>query len=226
MSDFGIPAPVVAKYLDTQRIIPARNGDYTILVLFALGSTQGKWNTLIDMLMMFKHHHDGNTPLVSILPDVAASSCGYQDMGLGDLCRAIHQANVELKIAELSELACAAETISVLTPSQAYECLIADNTELIKVAEISNRTLGVMITPYPPGIPLIMPGEKVTAESQAIVDYLVALQTFGQRFPGFEHELQGVEVDENGVYWVRCIKEKPVTTRKTPADKNPIYSLF
>jgi arginine decarboxylase len=68
-----------------------------------------------------------------------------------------------------------------------------------------------MITPYPPGIPLIMPGEKVTSESRAIVDYLVALQTFGQRFPGFEHELQGVEVDENGTYWVRCIKETPAS---------------
>ncbi|VEA70078.1 Lysine decarboxylase, inducible [Serratia rubidaea] len=41
MSEFGIPAPVVAKYLDMQRIIPARNGDYTLLILFALGSTQG-----------------------------------------------------------------------------------------------------------------------------------------------------------------------------------------
>ncbi|WP_431224327.1 Orn/Lys/Arg decarboxylase N-terminal domain-containing protein [Serratia sp. L9] len=226
MSDFGIPAPVVAKYLDTQRIIPARNGDYTILVLFALGSTQGKWNTLIDMLMMFKHHHDDNTPLATILPEVAASAPGYQDMGLGDLCRAIHQANIELRISELSELACSMEAIPVLTPSQAYECLIADKTERVKAAEINNRTLGVMITPYPPGIPLIMPGEKVTVESQAIVDYLVALQTFGQRFPGFEHELQGVEVDEEGIYWVRCIKETPTNVLKDPAEKNPIYAMF
>jgi arginine decarboxylase len=226
MSAFGIPAPVVAKFLDTQRIIPARNGDYTILVLFALGSTQGKWNTLIDMLMMFKHHHDDNTPLASILPEVAASSPGYRNMGLSDLCRSIHQANIELKIAELLELACSAEAIPVLTPSQAYQCLIADQTELVKVAEISNRTLGVMITPYPPGIPLIMPGEQVTSESRAIVDYLVALQAFGQRFPGFEHELQGVEVDESGTYWVRCIKETPASKKKNPADKNPIYSMF
>lgn len=222
MSDFGIPAPVVAKFLDTQRIIPAKNGDYTILVLFALGSTQGKWNTLIDMLMVFKHHHDANTPLASILPEIATSSPGYRNMGLGDLCRSIHQTNIELKIAELLELACSAETIPVLTPSRAYQCLISDETELVKVAEIRNRTLGVMITPYPPGIPLIMPGEKVTTESLVIVDYLIALQTFGQRFPGFEHELQGVEVDDNGTYWVRCIKESPIRSKKNLADKNPI----
>jgi arginine decarboxylase len=221
MNVFGIPAPVVAKFLDTQRIIPARNGDYTILVLFALGSTQGKWNTLIDMLMIFKHHYDENTPLTTVLPQVAASSSAYRNMGIGDLCRSIHQANIELKIAELLELACSAEAIPVLTPSQAYQCLISDQTEQVKAADINNRTLGVMITPYPPGIPLIMPGEKVTSESRAIVDYLVALQTFGQRFPGFEHELQGVEVDENGTYWVRCIKETPASA----ADKAPVYSM-
>ncbi|QHA87192.1 Orn/Lys/Arg decarboxylase N-terminal domain-containing protein [Serratia rhizosphaerae] len=220
-SDFGIPAPVVVKYLDTQRIIPARNGDYTILVLFALGSTQGKWNTLIDTLMMFKYHHDTNTPLAEILPDISARYACYQGMGLGDLCRAIHYANIELKVAELLELACTVEAIPVLAPSQAYECLIANQTELVKIEDMYNRTLGVMITPYPPGIPLIMPGEKVTEESRPIIDYLTALQTFGQRFPGFEHELQGVDVDDDGFYWVRCIKEEPLT-RKSVSGVMPV----
>lgn len=225
MSDFGIPAPVVAKFLDTQRIIPARNGDYTLLILFALGSTQGKWNTLIDMLVLFKHHHDDNTLLSSILPEVANSSPLYHRMGLKDLCHSIHQTNIELKITDLLERACSAEAIPLLTPSKAYQCLIANETELVKVAEINNRILGVMITPYPPGIPLIMPGEMITEESRAIVDYLVALQTFGQRFPGFEHELQGVEIDESGNYWVRCIKETFVSAKKYLPCNSPNLSL-
>ncbi|EQA1694743.1 Orn/Lys/Arg decarboxylase N-terminal domain-containing protein [Enterobacter hormaechei] len=207
MTDLGIPAPVVVKYLGTQRIVPARNGDYTILILFALGSTQGKWNTLIDMLMMFKHHHDQNTPLADVLPELSTLCADYATMGLGDLCRAIHCANRELDIAGLAERACAAEAIPVLSPSQAYECLITDRTEKVMVENIRNRTLGVMITPYPPGIPLIMPGEKMCGGTEPIIHYLLALQTFGQRFPGFEHELQGVEIDDNGIYWVRCIKE-------------------
>lgn len=223
MSDFGIPAPVVSKYLDTQRIIPARTGDYTILVLFALGSTQGKWNTLIDMLMTFKSHYDLNTPLNDVLPALAAISNQYRKMGLADLCQAIHLANVELHIAKLSERACAAEAIPVLTPSEAYACLVADKTELVKVSDIRNRTLAVMITPYPPGIPLIMPGEKVITESQVIIDYLLALQMFGQRFPGFEHELQGVEIDDDGVHWVRCIKETPLRKKAINTESLAIY---
>ncbi|MES3576161.1 Orn/Lys/Arg decarboxylase N-terminal domain-containing protein [Enterobacter cloacae] len=210
MAEFGIPAPVVSKFLDTQRIIPARNGDYNILILFALGSTLGKWNTFIDLLLLFKHHHDKNTPLSIVLPDVCASDPCYQAMGLGDLCRAIHQANIELNIAPLLEQACSAETLPVMSPSRAYEFLVADNTERVPVHELHNRTVAVMVTPYPPGIPLIMPGEKITHESKAIVDYLVALQTFDQRFPGFEHELQGVEIDEEGNYCVRCIRKDDI----------------
>lgn len=209
MGDFGIPAPVVVKYLDTQRIVPARNGDYTILILFALGSTQGKWNTLIDMLILFKRHHDANTSLVEVLPDVSALSPSYASMGLSDLCRAIHHANRELNISGLAELACAAEAVPVLTPSQAYEYLVSGKTERVKVKNIHNRIPAVMITPYPPGIPLIMPGEKFCGGTENIISYLLALQTFGQRFPGFEHELQGVEIDEDGIYWVRCINESP-----------------
>lgn len=226
MSDFGIPAPVVAKFLDTQRIIPARNGDYTLLILFALGSTQGKWNTFIDMLVLFKKHHDDNTLLSSLLPAVADSSPVYLGMGLADLCRSIHKTNIELNITELLERACSAEAIPVLSPSQAYQCLVANETELVKAAEINNRILGVMITPYPPGIPLIMPGEMITEESQAIVDYLVALQTFGQRFPGFEHELQGVEIDESGTYWVRCIKKTPAIAKKNLSRSFPSLTLL
>lgn len=207
MGEFGIPAQVVSKYLGTQRIIPARNGDYNILILFALGSTQGKWNTLIDLLMVFKRHYDKNTPLEKILPDIYSNSKVYQDMGLADLCKEIHQTNIELNITELSELACYIETKQVLTPSQAYDCLVDDNTELVDIYNIKDRTIGVMVTPYPPGIPLIMPGESIGNESHAIIDYLLALEEFGKRFPGFAHELQGIEIDDNGEYKVRCIKE-------------------
>ncbi|EKZ6372280.1 arginine decarboxylase [Klebsiella aerogenes] len=214
MYEFGIPAPVVVKYLDTQRIVPARNGDYTILILFALGSTLGKWNTLIDSLIMFKHHYDINSPLTEVLPEVAVLSDRYASMGLRDLCQAIHYSSKELDIAGLAERACAAEAVPVLNPSQAYEYLTSDQTELVKVENIRNRTLAVMVTPYPPGIPLIMPGEKMCGGTEPIIHYLLALQTFGQRFPGFEHELQGVEIDELGVYLVRCIREKPEPVKK------------
>jgi arginine decarboxylase len=35
------------------------------------------------------------------------------------------------------------------------------------------------------------------------------MEEFGKRFPGFERETHGVEVDENGEYWMRAVIETP-----------------
>ena len=42
VSEMGIPAPVVAAYLDEQRVEVEKTGDYTLLVLFSIGSTMGQ----------------------------------------------------------------------------------------------------------------------------------------------------------------------------------------
>lgn len=56
--DLGIPARIVAAYLEQRGIVVEKTGDYTLLVLFTLGTTKGKWGTLIDALVDFKNAHD------------------------------------------------------------------------------------------------------------------------------------------------------------------------
>ena len=46
------------------------------------------------------------------------------------------------------------------------------------------RMLAVMVVPYPPGIPLIMPGERLTAATKSIQDYLLYARDFDRKFPG------------------------------------------
>ena len=57
----------------------------------------------------------------------------------------------------------------------------------------------------------MMPGERVTAQKRAVVDYLLALQRFDSRFPGFEHDNHGVEIhrDDQGrpVYMIYVVKQ-------------------
>ena len=55
-----------------------------------------------------------------------------------------------------------------------------------------------MLVPYPPGIPLIMPGERFTAASRAIVDYLKFTRRFEHEFPGFEAEVHGLQQRDAG----------------------------
>ena len=55
-----------------------------------------------------------------------------------------------------------------------------------------DRILAVMLVPYPPGIPLIMPGERLTAATKSIQDYLLYARDFDRKFPGFETDIHGL----------------------------------
>jgi arginine/lysine/ornithine decarboxylase len=63
-----------------------------------------------------------------------------------------------------------------------------------------------MLTPYPPGIPLLIPGERF---NRRIVEYLRFVQEFNHRFPGFDTDVHGlVENDTEGFrrsYYVDCV---------------------
>jgi len=41
-SDWGIPGAILTRFLDSRRIEIAGTGDYTVLVLFSVGSSKGK----------------------------------------------------------------------------------------------------------------------------------------------------------------------------------------
>ena len=65
-----------------------------------------------------------------------------------------------------------------------------------------------------------MPGERISGDDKGIIGYLEALQEFDKNFPGFEHEIQGVNVDENGDFWVRVIIEDD---KKLPAGQKTSF---
>ena len=65
-----------------------------------------------------------------------------------------------------------------------------------------------MVVPYPPGIPVIMPGEHITPATKSIQDYLLYARDFDRKFPGFETDIHGLRFKtEDGTkhYLVDCI---------------------
>ena len=71
--------------------------------------------------------------------------------------------------------------------------------------ELEGRVTAVLLTPYPPGIPLLIPGECFNA---TIVRYLKFARDFNERFPGFETDIHGLVKDgSNGSvrYYVDCV---------------------
>jgi arginine decarboxylase len=76
----------------------------------------------------------------------------------------------------------------------------------VPVDALEGRVSAVLLTPYPPGIPLLIPGERVNAN---IVNYLKFAREFNRRFPGFETDIHGlVKQKTNGEveYFLDCVR--------------------
>jgi arginine/lysine/ornithine decarboxylase len=92
-----------------------------------------------------------------------------------------------------------------LTPQKTYSRLVHNEIEKVSLDQMAGRTLATGIVPYPPGIPMLMPGENAGPDDGPYIGYLRALQAWDRRFPGFAHETHGVE-NKDGVYYVYCLK--------------------
>ena len=75
------------------------------------------------------------------------------------------------------------------------------------IDDLEGRVATSLITPYPPGIPLLIPGEVF---NRKIVDYLKFSREFNAQCPGFETDIHGlVEVvgpDGKKAYFADCVK--------------------
>lgn len=212
----GIPGYIVTKFLDDRRTEIARTGDYTLLILFSVGITRGKWGTLIASLLEFKKLYDNGTLAVDAIPSLKGKSPSYEHLTLKQLCQQMHETMDELNLMTHIGQAVNAAPEPVMTPAEAYQKVVRYKTESVQLHEFSDRIAASMLVPYPPGIPVLMPGERLPADDTGIIGYLEALQEFDKKYPGFEHEIQGVSVDQEGNYWVRAIIEEDRQPRKVP----------
>jgi|WetSurMetagenome_2_1015567.scaffolds.fasta_scaffold17822_3 arginine decarboxylase len=213
LAKWGIPAAVVVKFLDTRGIINEKSGDYSILFLFSMGITKGKWGTLITELFEFKRLYDEDAPLAEVFPDLTTRwPERYGGMTLQALVTEMHAFKKEHRMCELLQQAFSLLPEPATTYADAYRHLVRNEVGQVPIAQAGNRIVATGIVPYPPGIPLLAPGERTGRQNAPVLQYLTAMQDFDNRFPGFEHDTHGIE-NCNGVYMMNCIKEK-ITGRK------------
>ena len=209
MQQHGIPAAVVTKFLSSRRIEIEKTGLYSFLVLFSMGITRGKWSTLVTELINFKDLYDANAPLRRVLPAfVDAHPAAYTKMGLKDLCDQVHQVYREDNLPKAQKDMYTTLPEMAMRPADAYESLVRGRVESVEIDQLTGRTLAVMLVPYPPGIPLIMPGERITAATKSIHDYLLYARDFDRRFPGFETDIHGLRFEpaaDGRRYLVDCV---------------------
>lgn len=207
LAEAGIPAAVVSKFLWERGLVVEKTGLYSFLVLFSMGITKGKWSTLLTELLEFKRLYDANVPLPDALPSIAREGgARYAGMGLRDLCDELHGCYRENATAKALKRMYTVLPQVAIKPADAYDKLVRGEVEAVPIEQLEGRLAAVMLVPYPPGIPLIMPGERFTAETRSIIDYLQFARTFDSQFPGFDADVHGLQRD-GACYTVDCIKE-------------------
>jgi arginine decarboxylase len=210
VSDWGIPAAIITEFLDGRRVEIARTGDYTVLVLFSVGTSKGKWGALLENLFEFKRLYDSEASLEEALPELVLKyPARYRNVSLKELSDEMHAAMVQLNLSGLVNDACDEDFDPILTPAQTYQKLLRNETEKIRFSEMAGRIAAVMLVPYPPGIPMSMPGERLGSSESPVIKLILAMEEFGKRFPGFEREVHGIEADAEGNYWMRAVIETP-----------------
>ena len=211
LDEQGIPAAVVSRFLWERGLVVEKTGLYSFLVLFSMGITKGKWSTLLTELLEFKRHFDANLPLSEALPSVARlGGARYQGMGLRDLCEELHHCYRENATAKALKRMYTQLPDFAMTPARAYDHLVRGQVEAVSIDQLPGRVAASMLVPYPPGIPLIMPGERFSARNSAVLDYLRFAQAFEQRFPGFAADVHGLrhrDTPEGRCYSVDCVVE-------------------
>lgn len=206
LAEIGIPAAIVTAYLDNKGIVVEKTADFTILFLFSMGITKGKWGTLLNAMFEFKSDYENNTPLERILPKIyKADSKHYKDMGLKDLADEMFASMKRLATTRKLSAGFSVLPHPDVTPVEAYEKLVKNEIESLTLKQMAGKTVATGVVPYPPGIPLLMPGENAGEADGPILGYLQSLENFDREFAGFEHDTHGVTV-QNGEYHILCLK--------------------
>jgi arginine decarboxylase len=199
----GIPASIVTKFLAEHGVVVEKTGLYSLFVMFTIGITKGRWNTLVTALQQFKDDYDRNQPMWRILPEFCAAHPTYERMGLRDLSQSIHEMYMKHDVARLVTEMYLSDLHPAMKPTDAYARIAHRDTERVAIEALEGRITTSLLTPYPPGIPLLIPGERF---NKKIVDYLRFTRAFNGMFPGFDTDVHGLVENEDGSYYVDCVR--------------------
>lgn len=202
----GIPASIVTKFLAEHGVIVEKTGLYSFFIMFTIGITKGRWNTLLTALQQFKDDYDKNQKMWKILPEFVATQPQYERVGLRDLCQEIHDMYKASDVARLTTEMYLSNMEPMMSPADAFAKMAHRDMDRVPLDQLEGRATAVLLTPYPPGIPLLIPGERF---NKTIVQYLKFARDFNAKFPGFETDIHGlVEETVNGrvEYFVDCLK--------------------
>jgi arginine decarboxylase len=166
---------------------------------------------LLSALQQFKDDYDKNQPMWKILPEFVKQFPRYESIGLRDLSQQLHDTYKSHDVARVTTEMYLSPMQPAMKPSDAFAMMAHDEVDRVDIDDLEGRATAVLLTPYPPGIPLLIPGERF---NKSIVEYLRFARKFNEMFPGFDTDIHGLveeEVDGGRRYYVDCVRQHPST---------------
>ncbi|MGJ4938787.1 Orn/Lys/Arg decarboxylase N-terminal domain-containing protein [Bradyrhizobium sp. HKCCYLRH3083] len=202
-ADHGIPAPIVAQYLRENRIVAEKNDLNSLLFLLTPGVEASKAGTLISGLVAFKRLHDDNVLLEDAIPEFTRKRFArYGKLRLRDLCGEMHRFYRDAEVSALQAKQFQPQHLPeiAMSPREAARALMRNEVDYLPIDQIAGRVATTPFVVYPPGIATIVPGERLSARAQPMIDYLKMFERAFNAYPGFDVEIQGLykELDESG----------------------------
>jgi ornithine decarboxylase len=200
--DTGVPATILAAFLRENNVIPEKNDLNSILFLMTPAIGEGKTAMLLAALERFKALYDADAPMAQVVPRLSARfKERYAGYSLRRLCQEMHDFYKGRNVKELQRLSFRHESFpeQAMTARDATDKLVGGEVDYIPMAEAHNRIAATLALIYPPGIGIIVPGERYDDAAKPMVDYFLVFEEGCNRFPGFSYEVQGVyQVVEDG----------------------------
>jgi len=207
MAERGIPASIVSKYLDDRGVIVEKTGPYNLLFLFSFGIDNTKAMGLLRELCNFRRDYDRNLEIKEAIPSLYKKDPSFYDgMRLQERAQGIHKLIVEHDLPNMMFHAFETLPKMVMTPFDAFQRELNGEVEEVRIQDMQDKVNANMILPYPPGVPLVMPGEMLTADNRAVLDFMLMLCEIGEHFPGFETDIHGAYRQPDGSYTVKVLK--------------------
>jgi arginine/lysine/ornithine decarboxylase len=183
----GIPASIVTKYLAEHGVIVEKAGLYSFFIMFTIGITKGRWNTLVTALQQFKDDYDKNQPIWRALPEFCQKFPRYERMGLRDLCEQIHGMYRANDVARLTTEMYLSDMQPAMPPGVAWARMAHRRIERVAIDQLEGRVASVLLTPYPPGIPFLPPKRPALPPCRSEGE--MALRSFDRAFQDGIYEL-------------------------------------
>ena len=123
----------------------------------------------------------------------------YGDDRLRDLCQRMHDFYRKGHTSELQRQQFRAEHFpkQAMSPQEATQLFTANRIDYVPIDEVAGRIAATMALVYPPGIGVVVPGERWDDRAAPMIAYLKLFEESYAHFPGFANEIQGVYPEED-----------------------------